>query len=259
MARETYLLGVDVGTTGSKSVIFDLDGRLVSRGYKEYPMIMPKHTWAEQNPNDWWKATVESTKMAIRKASIASDKIAGLGLSGQLDSPSFLDKDGIPIRPSILWIDLRTEPQVAWVCEEIGEETVYRTTGVKVNSFYSFVKIMWIKENEPETYERTKVILQPKDYVGFKLTDEYFIDKALASSSGFLDIKLGKFATDLLGEMGIPTEKLPRLVQSTDVVGNVTRKAAEATGLKEGTPVVAGSGDVMANAVGSGVLKSGLA
>lgn len=259
MSGDNYLMGVDVGTTGSKSVIFDVDGQLVSRGHKEYPMTMPKPTWAEQNPDDWWKATVDSIKMAIEKASLGSDEISCIGLSGQLDSPSFLDEDGTPIRPSILWIDLRTEPQVDWVRKKIGEETVYRTTGVKVNSFYSFVKIMWVKQNEPETYRRTKVILQPKDYIGFKLTGDRFIDKALASSSGFLDIERRKYATDLLGEMGISVEKLPKLVQSTDIIGNVTRKAAGISGLAEGTPVIAGSGDVMANAVGSGVVKSGLA
>jgi len=256
---KTYLLGIDVGTTGAKSVIFDVNGQLISRGYKEYPMIAPQSRWAEQDPNDWWTATIEGIKMAVKKASIAEDKIACIGLSGQTNSPSFLDKDGTPIRPSILWIDLRSEPQVAWVRKRVGEEAIHKTTGVKVNSFYSFVKIMWVKQNEPEKYERTKVILQPKDFIGFKLTDEYFLDKALASSSGFLDIKQEKYATDLLGEMGLSIEKLPKLVQSTDVVGNVTGKAAEITGLRKGTPVVAGSGDVMVNAVGSGVTKSGRA
>lgn len=259
MSPDAYLMGVDVGTTGSKSAFFDVDGRLVSRGYKEYSMSIPKPTWAEQNPDDWWKATVESMRVATKKAALRPGKICCIGLSGQLDSPSFLDEEGTPIRPSILWIDLRTEPQVAWVRKKMGEQTVYRTTGVKVNSFYSYVKIMWIEQNEPETYRRTKVILQPKDYIGYKLTGEHFTDRALASSSGFLDIDRGIYATDLLGEMGLSAEKLPKLVQSTDIIGNVTRRAARISGLIEGTPVIAGSGDVMANAVGSGVVKSGLA
>jgi len=256
---KTYLLGIDAGTTGAKSVIFDVNGQLISKGYKEYPIIVPKTGWAEQDPNVWWNATIESLRTAINKASIVADKIACIGLSGQTNSPSFVGKDGKPLRPCIVWMDRRAEPQAAGIREKIGEEIIHKITGVKVDSFYSYCKILWVKENQPEIYEKTEVILQPKDYIGFKLTDEYFLDKALASSSGLLNTKQGHYATELLEEMGLSIKKLPRLVHSTEVIGNITEKAAQITGLSKDTPVIAGSGDVMVNAVGSGVTKFGRA
>jgi len=252
-----YLLGIDVGTTGTKSVIFDAEGKFVSKGYVEYPVIIPKSGWAEQNPSKWWDATVQSLKNAIHRASIPTNEIACVGLSGQTNSPSFISEDGSPLRSSIIWMDKRAEPQASWIRREIGEETIHKTTGVKTDPFYSYCKIMWVKENQPKIFEQTKVILQPKDYIGFKLTEEHFLDKALASSSGLLDTIRGEYAVEFLDEIGLPIEKLPKLVLSTEIVGKVTEKAAKLTGLQKGTPVVAGSGDVMVNAIGSGVVKLG--
>jgi len=254
-----YLLGIDVGTTGTKSVIFDQSGRLVAKGYVEYPVSTPASGWAEQDPMTWWSATIESLKEAISKSSASTSNIACVGLSGQTNSPSFIDGEGNPLRPCIIWMDGRADPQSAQIRRRIGEERVYKTTGVKVDPFYSYCKIMWVKENQPEIYDKTKVILQPKDFIGFKLTGEHFLDKALASSSGLLDTMKGRYATKLLEDVGLDVEKLPKLVLSTDMVGNVTSKAADLTGLTKGTPVIAGSGDVMVNAVGCGAVKPGRA
>ncbi|MHA1834917.1 MAG: xylulokinase [Candidatus Baldrarchaeia archaeon] len=255
----TYLLGIDVGTTGTKSVIFNTEGQLVSKGYEEYPVLIPRPGWAEQEPDVWWNATVKSIKMAMRKASISADDITCIGLSSQTNSPSFLDKDGKPLRPCILWMDMRAEPQAAWVREKVGEETIHKVTGVKIAPFYSYCKILWVKENQPEIYRKTKMILQPKDYIGFKLTGEYVLDVALASSSGFADIRRRSYAENLLEEIGLSVDKLPKLVSPLDVIGNLTKEAAKVTGLAENIPVVAGSGDVITNAVGSGVVKVGQA
>jgi len=255
----SYLLGIDVGTTGTKSVIFDIGGQLVSKGYEEYPVLTPKADWAEQEPDIWWNATINTIKAAINNAAISSDDIICIGLSSQTNSPLFLDKNGKPIRPCILWMDKRAEPQAAWVRTKIGKESFYKVTGVKIDPFYSFCKILWLKENQPEIYEKTNVILQPKDYIGFKLTGEYALDVASASSSGFIDCRKVGYAEELLEESGFSIEKLPNLVSSLDVIGNVTREAAKATGLAENTPVVAGSGDVITNAVGSGVVNIGQA
>jgi len=254
-----YLLGIDVGTTGTKSVIFDQNAKLVAKGYVEYPVNIPASGWAEQDPRTWWNATIESLKMAISRFSKPTSNIACVGLSGQTNSPSFIDKEGNPLRPCIIWMDRRAEPQAADIRQKIGEERVYRTTGVKVDSFYSYCKILWVKENQPEVFGKTKVILQPKDYISFKLTGEHILDKALASSSGLLDTMKGRYATQLLEDIGLAIEKLPKLVLSTDIIGNVTAEAASLTGLTKGTPVIAGSGDVMVNAVGSGVVKPGRA
>jgi len=256
---KSYLLGIDIGTAGAKSVIFNLSGNWVSRGYVEYPVSMPKSGWAEQDPNTWWRSAVESLRIAIRKATIPADEIVCVGLSSQINSPSFIGEDGNPLRSSILWMDRRADPQATWVRQKIGEEKICRITGVKVDSFYSYCKLLWVKENQPKIWEQTKVILQPKDYIGFKLTGECVLDKALASSSGLLDTRRGHYAISLLEEMNIPTEKLPRLVPSTEVIGKVTEEAADQTGLASGIPVITGSGDVIVNAVGSGVVKTGLA
>jgi len=256
---DVYLLGVDVGTTGTKAVLFDVKGNFVSKGYVEYPVDIPKTGWAEQDPGTWWNAAVESVKSAVQKGPVSPDEVTCVGLSGQTNSPSFIGDDGRPLRSCIVWMDRRAEPQASWIRRRIGEERVHRVTGVKVDPFYSYCKILWVKENQPKVLERTRVILQPKDYVGFKLTGEYFLDRPLASSSGLLDTVQGRYAVDLLEEMGLPIEKLPELVSSTEVVGRVTEKAAKVTGLAEGTPVVAGSGDVIVNAVGSGTVELGRA
>jgi len=254
-----YLLGIDVGTTGTKSVIFDSNGNLVSKGYVEYPVNVPKPGWAEQNPTTWWDATVESLKTALSKAAVSPDRILCIGLSGQTNSPSFIDERGNPLRPSILWLDRRAEPQASRLREAMGEERIYKVIGVKIDAFYSYCKVLWVKENQPDVLEETKTIMQPKDYIGYKLTGERVLDKALASSSGFLDTRRGEYAMDLLEEIGFPTEKLPRLVLSHEIIGDVTAKASELTGLTKDTPIVAGSGDVIVNAVGSGTVKSGYA
>ncbi|RLI36938.1 hypothetical protein DRO55_02435, partial [Candidatus Bathyarchaeota archaeon] len=222
-------------------------------------MDIPKPGWAEQDPTTWWKATVESLKIALDKAGISPRDIICIGLSSQTNTPSFIGRDGRPLRPSILWMDKRAEPQASRIKIDIGEEEVHRITGVKVDPFYSYCKVLWVKENQPEIMAETRVILQPKDYIAYKLTGEYVLDRALASSSGFLDAEKGIYALNLLEEIGFPTDKLPKLVSSDDVIGEVTEEASKSTGLMRGTPVIAGSGDVMVNAVGSGVVKVGYA
>lgn len=253
------LLGIDIGTTGAKSVLFDLNGNLVSKGYVEYPVSTPKPGWAEQDPTTWWNATIESLEIALSKSATLPDRILCIGLSGQTNSPSFIGEGGKPLRPSILWMDRRAELQASRIREMIGEERIHKITGVKVDPFFSYCKVLWVKENQPDILKETKVLMQPKDYIGFKLTGECVLDKALASSSGFLDIKLGEYAMGLLEEEGFPTEKLPKLVLCSEIIGEVTADASELTGLVKGTPVIAGSGDVMVNAVGAGVLKNGYA
>ena len=240
-------------------MIFNSEGKIVSRGYVEYQVDIPKPGWAEQDPATWWKATAESLKITLNKAGISPRDIACIGLSSQTNTPSFIGRDGKPLRPSILWMDKRAEPQASRIKIDIGEEEVHRITGVKVDPFYSYCKVLWVKENQPEVMAETRVILQPKDYIAYKLTGEYVLDRALASSSGFLDTRKGIYALNLLEEAGFPTDKLPKLVSSDDVIGEVTGEASKSTGLMKGTPVIAGSGDVMVNAVGSGVVEVGYA
>ncbi len=250
-----YLLGIDVGTSGTKSIIFDINGKIISKAYVEYPLITPKTGWIEQDPEIWWDATIKTIKNAIEKASIKTNEIDCIGLSGHTNTPSFIDKNGKPLYHSIVWMDRRAEKQAQNVYEKIGIEKIHKTTGVKIDPFYSVYKVLWLKDNNPSVIEKIHAILQPKDYIGLKLTGEFFLDKALASSSGYLDINKGEYAYDLLEEIGFPIEKLPKLVLPYEIVGEVTEEAAKLTGLRKGTLVVAGSGDVMVNAIGCGTIE----
>ncbi|MEM2084076.1 MAG: FGGY family carbohydrate kinase, partial [Nitrososphaerota archaeon] len=252
-----YLLGIDVGTSGTKSIIFDLNGKIISRAYVEYPLIFPDHGFIEQNPEIWWDATIKTIKNAMEKESIKASEINCVGLSGHTNTPSFIDKSGKPLYNSIVWMDRRAEKQANAIHKKIGNEKIHKITGVKIDPFYSVYKVLWLKENYPNIIEKIHAILQPKDYIGLKLTGEFFLDKALASSSGYLDINKGEYAYDLLEEIGFPIEKLPKLVLPYEIVGEVNEEAARLIGLKKGTPVVAGSGDVMVNAIGCGTIEAG--
>ena len=254
-----YLLGIDVGTSGTKSIIFDLKGNIISKAYVEYSLITPEPGWVEQDPEIWWNATIKTIKNAIEKAFIKVDEIKCIGLSGHTNTPSFIDKSGKPLYHSIVWMDRRAEKQANIIREKIGNKKIHKITGVKIDPFYSVYKILWLKDNHPNIIEKIHAILQPKDYIGLKLTGEFFLDKALASSSGYLDINKGEYAYDLLEEIGFPIEKLPKLVLPYEIVGEVTEEAAKLTGLRKGTPVVAGSGDVMVNAIGCGTIEIGSA
>jgi len=253
------LLGIDVGTTGAKAVIFDINGAVLSRGYTEYGVITPKPNWSEQAPEIWWNAVLKSVREAIKKARISSGDISCVGLSGQTNGVICIDKEGAVLRPCIIWMDRRALKEVEFIKEKIGEQKFHEITGVLVDPFYSICKILWIKNNEPEIFERTQTILQPKDYVGFRLTGRRVLDVALASCTGTLDTRKKKYTEKILESLDIPIEKFPELVNPTDVIGELTNESAKGLELSKGIPVVAGSGDAMVNTIGSGAINVGQA
>jgi xylulokinase len=256
---EQYLLGIDVGTTGTKSVVFDTRGAAVSKGYVEYGVSLPKSDWAEQDPKVWWDAVVVSVRKAVANLPANSHNLIGMGLSGQTNGIVAIDDRGNVLHPCIVWLDRRATPQAERVRKQLGEEQFHQITGVRIDPFYSIFKLLWFKEQKPREFQQTAVFLQPKDYVGYRLSGQQIIDVGSASSAGVLDVKRRKFATALLEKLDFPVEKLPKLTNPTEVIGEMTEKIANELGLPQGIPIVAGSGDVMVNAVGTGAVEPDLA
>lgn len=254
-----YILAHDVGTTGDKATLFDLDGRLVASTLKEYGLKQPKPTWAEQDPDDWWAAFVASTREILKISKVHSDEIKAIGFSGQMMGCLPLDRGGNPLRSSIIWMDQRSVEQANFIRERVGERAFYQITGNRISPPYTISKILWLKENEPKIYERTYKFLQSKDYIVFKLTGEHVTDYSDASLAGLLNVNKRQWAYEILEELQIPVNKLPRLCASIEVIGGIERSVAKKMGLKPGTPVVIGGGDGPCAAVGAGVVRPGYA
>jgi xylulokinase len=252
------LLGIDIGTTGTKSILFKVDGKVIFRDYIEYGVTTPKPGWYEQDPETWWSAVVRSVRVAIKKTEISPNDVLGIGLSGQTNGIVCVDPEGKPLRPCIIWMDRRAVEEES-IKGEITAQELHKTTGVLIDPFFSICKIMWMKNNESDIFEKTETILQPKDYLILKLTGRRILDVALASCTGLLDTRRKKYAVSILSKLGLPIEKLPELTNPTSIIGELSKSAARELGLPEGIPVVAGTGDVMANAIGSGVVEVGQA
>lgn len=253
-----YIIGVDLGTSGTKTVLFDEKGRQVAQALEEYPLLQPRNGWAEQEPETWWHAAASTIRMVLKKSGVDPAHVAGLGLSGQMHGLVMLDRDGIVLRPAILWCDGRTAEECQEIHEKIGRERLIALTGNPALTGFTAGKILWVRRHEPENYERCSQILLPKDYVRYRLTGEYAIDAGDASGTNLLDLRSRDWSDEILRGLDIPRELLPKVYESCDVVGQITAAAAEETGLKPGTPVVCGSGDNASAAVGTGVVREGL-
>ncbi len=251
-----YLFALDVGTLGCRSVIYDLDGNEVSYAYQEYEIETPHPGWAEQNPETWWKAVKATVKASIKIGKVDPVDILALGLTGQQISIVFIDVRGRCLGPSILWADRRGVRQCEWIRKNIGEDIVFGIAGSRVDPLYAASKLLWVKENRPEMFKRISKIFGSKDYIGFRLTDRMNMDHAMASTMQLYDIRRNCWSETILDQLGISQDKFPELVYSTEVIGEVTREAARRTGLKPGTPVVAGGGDTACMALGAGALTT---
>jgi xylulokinase len=253
-----WLLGMDVGTSGTRAVLVDERGRVVSSASEEHaPFRTPHPGWAEQDPEDWWRAALVAIRAAIAAAPIPHEPIAGAGLTGQMHGAVLLDKDGIVLRPSLIWCDTRTQPQCDWLTSEIGYERLIELTCNPALPNFTLTKLLWVKEHEPEIFARTAHILCPKDYVRFRLTGKYAIDVQEASGTLLLDVTNRRWSSEVAAIAGIPESWLPELFESPEVCAAISQEAAGLTGLVAGTPVVAGAGDQGAGAVGMGILQPG--
>ena len=251
-----YILGVDIGTSGTKTVLFSEDGVPVSSATYEYPLYTPRNGYAEQEPLDWWNAVVNGIRQVIEDSGAAPVDIKGIGLSGQMHGLVMLDGDNRVIRRSIIWCDQRTANEVKEITDKVGAERLIDNPAI---TGFTAAKIMWVKNNEPQNYEKCRHILLPKDYIRFMLTGEYATEVSDASGMQLLDIPNRCWSDEVLDKLGIDKSLLAKVYESPEITGKVTKQVADLTGLAEGTIVVGGAGDNAAAAVGTGVVEDGKA
>lgn len=252
-----YILAHDLGTSGNKATLYNLDGQLCSSTIYEYPTYYPDDGWVEQDPEDWWKAVCESTRELLEQAGVKNSDIACITFSAQMMGCLPVDKEGHHLRKSIIWADLRAVKQAEYMERVLGLEAVYRITGHRISASYSAAKILWVRENEPEIFEKTYKILHAKDYIIQKLTGAFITDYSDAAGMNLFDLVNRTWSDHILKGLSLPADILPEPHPSTDIAGKVTREAAKLTGLLEGTPVVIGGGDGSCAAVGAGVVEEG--
>ena len=252
-----YLMGIDVGTTGVKIVIIDIEGNLKATNTIEYPLITPKPGWAEQNPVDWYNATIKCIKEILKKSKVRGEEIKGIGLTGQMHGSVFLDEKFNVIYPAILWCDQRTADECNDINEIVGKEKIFEITCNPVLTGFQAPKIIWLRKNHPEIYKKVRKILLPKDYIRFCLTGEFATDVSDASGTSLFDVRNRKWSKEILEKLQIPLEFLPEVYEGTEVTGYIKKDIAKLTGLNEKTPVVAGGGDQAAGGVGNGIVEEG--
>jgi xylulokinase len=252
--KRIYLLGVDVGTTGAKALLVGETGEVIASATTEYAMLTPQPLWAEQNPADWWTATVASIRRVLDKAQAEPGQVAGVGLTGQMHGLVLLDAQGEVLRPCIMWNDQRTAAQCAAITQQVGAANVLRLTGNPVLPGFTAPKIVWVREHEPEVYGKTAKVLLPKDYVRYRLTGGFFGEVSDASGTSLFDVGQRRWSDEMLQAVGVPRPWLPEVTESPVVSARVSPSAAGETGLLAGTPVVGGGGDQAAQAVGTGII-----
>jgi len=251
-------LGIDVGTGGTRALIIDEAGKVVVAGSAEHePFASQQPGWAEQDPRDWWRACRLAVREALHSARIRPEEVACVGFSGQMHGAVLLDEGLEVIRHAILWCDQRSQSQSYELAQLFGADELIRLTSNPPLPNFTLTKLLWVRDNEPRCWSRTAHILLPKDYVRFRLTGEQAIDVADASGTLLLDVAGRRWSAEVLSRTGIDDRLLPVLYESPQVCGRVSPAGAEATGLRAGTPVVAGAGDQAAGAVGMGIARAG--
>ncbi len=253
-----YLIGIDIGTTGTKTLLVDETGAVKGSATVEYPLSTPRPNWAEQDPEDWWQATVATIRQVLSEAGISGSEVGGIGLSGQMHGSVFLDAAHQVIRPAILWCDQRTAAQCEWIHQAVGDEDVVAETCNPVLTGFTAPKIIWLRDEEPDNYAKVVKVLLPKDYIRLRLTGEFATEVSDASGTSLLNVRKRQWSDVVLQRTGIPREWLPDVYESPQVTGYITEQVAQLTGLKAGTPVVGGGGDQAAGAVGTGIVNPGV-
>ncbi len=253
-----YFLGIDVSTTGVKALLMDEQGQVVGTANTEQPLYTPFPLWSEQDPQDWWSGTVNSIRTVLSQCGVEGSAVLGIGLTGQMHGLTLLDEGGNVLRPAILWNDQRTAQQCDEIRDRLGKSRLIQVTGNDALTGFTAPKILWVRENEPDVYARVRHILLPKDYVRYRLTGEFAVDCADGAGTILFDLRQRTWSDEVLDALEIPKEWLPKTYEGPQITGRLTDEAAQATGLKAGTPVMAGGGDQAAQAVGVGAVQPGI-
>jgi xylulokinase len=254
-----YLVGIDLGTSSVKVLVMDEDGRIAGQATADYPLYTPHPGWAEQEPEEWWQATVQAVKTAVGVSGVRPAELVGLGLSGQMHGSVFLDVNGSVIYPALLWCDQRTESECREIEELVGgRERLLQLTLNQALTGFTAPKILWLRNHEPDRFARTRQILLPKDYIRYRLTGEFATEVSDASGTLLLDISNRWWSSEMLEALGLDAALLPRVLESPEVSGRVTPRVAAELGLPAGLPVVGGGGDQATGAVGMGVVRPGV-
>lgn len=254
----TYFLGIDTSTTGSKALLIDERGEVIAVASSPHTLQTPRPLWSEQDPREWWEAVSASIRSVLEQTGIGGEAVEAVGLTGQMHGLVLLDEVGNVLRPAILWNDQRTQRQCDEIHARIGKERFIQITGNVALTGFTAPKILWVKENEPEVYARAKHVLLPKDYIRYKLTGEYALDKADGAGTVLFDLRSRDWSDEVLSALEIPHAWMPKTFEGTEFTGYVTEQAAQLTGLHVGTPVAAGGGDQAAGAVGVGAVEPGI-
>ncbi len=251
-------LGLDVSTTATKAILVDGDGAVRGVGSAEYPYLTPRPRWSEQDPDLWWTGTSAAVRQSLAEAGVDGTAVAAVGLAGQMHGAVLLGEDDRPLRPAILWNDQRTEHECDEIRRAVGFERLVATTGNDALTGFTAPKLLWVRANEPEIWARVRYVLLPKDYVRLQLTGGHAIDKADGAGTILFDLATRDWSAEVLAALDLDPALLPPTFEGPTVTGELTDAAAEATGLRPGTPVVAGGGDQAANAVGVGAISPGV-
>ncbi|PYS81932.1 MAG: xylulokinase [Acidobacteria bacterium] len=251
-------LGIDVGTGGSRAVLTDASGQVVASATIEHePFASPRAGWAEQDARDWWRASAAAVREVLSGGAASAEEVGCVGLSGQMHGSVLLDERGEVLRPALIWCDQRTDAQCRSITERVGAARIIELTSNPALTGFTLPKLLWVREQEPDVWARVRSVLLPKDYVRLRLTGERATDVADASGTLLFDVAGRRWSREMLDAAGIDERLLPRVFESPEVTGHVTAEGAAATGLREGTPIVAGAGDQAAGAVGMGIVRPG--
>src|SRR5580704_1698675 len=252
------LLGIDIGTGGTRAVLIDETGRVIGSATAEHqPISAPHRGWAEQAPDDWWAAACKAVPQCLANAKATVDEVESVGLTGQMHGLVMLDADGKVLRPALIWCDQRTEEECREITEKIGAKRLIELTANPALTGFTLPKIWWVQKHEPEIWKRVKKIMLPKDYVRFRLTGAHAIDVADASGTLILDVVNRRWSKEMMAASNLSEEMLPKVLESQEISGKISEAGAKASGLKAGIPVVAGAGDQAAGAVGMGIVRPG--
>lgn len=254
----SLFLGIDVSTTGSKALLMNQAGDVLSIATSPHPLSTPRPLWSEQDPEDWWESVQASVRQVLAYPGAPSQAISAIGLTGQMHGLVLLDESKRTLRPAILWNDQRCADECDQIRALVGKERLIQITGNDALTGFTAPKILWVKNHEPDIFNRIRHVLLPKDFIRLKLTGSLAMDKADGSGTMLFDLKTRNWSSEILKALGIPGDCLPPTFEGPHITSEVSFRAAEATGLRIGTPVVAGGGDQAAQAVGVGAVRPGI-